>query len=29
MPCSFALQPHRAETFKISTDPLFVDVRTD
>lgn len=22
---AFALQPHRAETFKISTDPLFVD----
>lgn len=23
--CAFALQPHRAETFKLSTDPLFVD----
>ena len=22
---AFALQPHRSETFKLSTDPLFVD----
>ena len=21
----FSLQPHRSETFKLSTDPLFVD----
>src|SRR3546814_19646963 len=23
--CAFGLQPHRSETFKLSTDPLFVD----
>jgi hypothetical protein len=22
---AFSLQPHRSETFKLSTDPLFVD----
>ena len=22
---AFGLQPHRAETFKLSTDPLFID----
>ncbi len=26
---AFALQPHRAETFKLSTDPLFVDKAQD
>ena len=23
--CAFGLQPHQSETFKLSTDPLFVD----